>query len=211
MSFKLLLSPFLLSASDVPPKHRITKNVIRSISVNNEGLLSVGTQKEIERPPHNPPPLPLPPPLPPPSPLPRDHKGGPNSISSEGDLQLKRFDGSTREPSTHSTCSRYTPAPPASPPSLSLPFLFLPSPRTDIALFPGGGRQPTVEPFRLFWIQGTERGSHLGPLSPLFPPPSPFFSLLSFFKDNRAANSTEMWRGTIAVPALPGCERRSTT
>jgi hypothetical protein len=90
---------------------------------------------------------------------------------------------------------------------------------TDIALFPWGGRPPTVEPFRL-----SSRGfkeltavSHLGPAVASLVNIRALLGdgswrsdadrLLAGVKATRAANSTELWRDTIAVQAYRGRER----
>jgi hypothetical protein len=90
---------------------------------------------------------------------------------------------------------------------------------TDIAFYPGDGRPPSVEPFRV-----SSRGfkeltavSHLGPavaslvrLRALLGDGSwrtDAERLLVGVKATRAANSTELWRDTIAVEAYRGRER----
>lgn len=90
---------------------------------------------------------------------------------------------------------------------------------TDIACYPGDGRPPTVEPFRL-----SSRGfkeltavSHLGPAVASLVNIRALLGdgswrpdaerLLAEVKAARAANSTELWRDTIAVGAYRGRER----
>lgn len=89
---------------------------------------------------------------------------------------------------------------------------------TDIAYYPGDGRPPTVEPFR-FSSRGFKEltaVSHLGPavaslvhLRALLGDGSwraDAERLLAGVKATRAANSTELWRDTIAVEAYQGRE-----
>src|SRR6266702_1990019 len=90
---------------------------------------------------------------------------------------------------------------------------------TDIAFYPGDGRPPTVEPFRM-----SSRGfkeltavSHVGPAVASLVNIRALLGdgswrpdaerLLGGVKATRAANSTELWRDTIAVQAYRGRER----
>jgi Domain of unknown function (DUF5624) len=90
---------------------------------------------------------------------------------------------------------------------------------TDIVLYPGGGRPPTVEAFRVSTRGFKELAgvSHLGPAVASLVRIRALLGdgswrsdaerLLTEVKATRAANSTELWRDTIAVEAYRGRER----
>jgi hypothetical protein len=90
----------------------------------------------------------------------------------------------------------------------------------DIALYPGGGRPPAVEGFRLSTRGFKELSgvSHLGPavaslvsLRALLGDGSwraDAERLLAEVKNTRAANSVELWRDTLAVEAYRGREQQ---
>ena len=90
---------------------------------------------------------------------------------------------------------------------------------TDLAYFPGRGRLPTVEPFRMSTRGFKELAaiSHLGPalatlarmreLDEASCWRSDAERLLAATEATRAANSTELWSERIAVRAFEGRER----
>ena len=92
---------------------------------------------------------------------------------------------------------------------------------TDLALYPGGGAAPAIEPYRLASRGFKERAgiSHLGPalatLARLRELPGDgddwragASRLLDVTKAARAANSASLWRDRLAVAAFAGREER---
>lgn len=88
---------------------------------------------------------------------------------------------------------------------------------TDVAVFPGGGRPPAIESFRLHTRGFVELAaiSHLGPavaaliqMRELDPGGSPWRAdarrLIDKLREVRAANTEELWRDHIAVAAWAG-------
>jgi hypothetical protein len=88
---------------------------------------------------------------------------------------------------------------------------------SDLALYPGNGEPPSIEPFRLSTRGFKELAavSHLGPalatLARLRETGAPWEAdatrLLEACKTARAANNVALWRDHIAVPAFAGRER----
>jgi hypothetical protein len=90
---------------------------------------------------------------------------------------------------------------------------------TDLAVYPGDGRPPTVEGFRI----STRGFKELAGVSHLAPALATLVQLRTRYQDNswhaeaerllreventRAANSVELWRDTIAVEAYQGLEQ----
>lgn len=94
---------------------------------------------------------------------------------------------------------------------------------TDIAAFPGGGAAPVVEPYRLSTRGFKELAaiSHLGPAMGTLARLREIDDagcwradakrLLATCATARAANSTQLWRDQLAVPAFAGRERAIAT